>query len=766
MMSTPRRALAAAVLAASAAACDRAPTFTAPPPEPLAPADPVSVLYGDTLFDTDWSEYPAGAAPAGWTQRWDPTPWFTVADDSSATGGRILQWSATGQSRNRWALAYDGFGDAADQEVYTEFRVRSLGGGASAYYMGAAAVRVGGTAADEQGYALFFVVVPSTGARAVVLATWSAGAFVQLGSYTVDWQMDEWYAVRLEAVGTSIRARVWPRGQAEPAAWQLSATDNRYQAGRPGVSHHDNGTVEWDAWRARIIPPPPPPLPPPPPDTLALTFAETAAWMLPAGWTETSAPAASDWIVAADLSAPDGRVIRNTSTATGRHILRLDAVPDTVHDQEVLVRLRMADADERGPGIALRHTMASGVETAYVAYLRPNLDRLEINRFVGGAWGFVSVAVVPNDPGTWYWLRFRAQGTTLQARLWPDGAAEPAGWQVTATDATIGAGSVGLYTYEPNTVDFDLVSYASAGGTAPVPASGPPPVLAQVFTTPASTLVLPGGSIQFRGYGTSTTGDSLVLPFTWQATGGTIAADGVYTAGGTAGTFQVIGTHQGGTMADTSTVTILRSPLGSTTYVTTFAGYAPGTAPYDWTATSAPAGVAWSVEDDAAFADGRGLRAVVTSTGRHILRANTLTASADQEVLARIRMGDGDSRGPGVALRHSMSGTAETAYVAYFRPGNDAVEVNRFLGGAWSFVATASFVNDPGAWYWIRFRAEGTTLRVRVWADGTPEPAGWTITVTDTGIASGSVGAYAYEPNTVLWDSFSAASNGGTAPTP
>ncbi|HEX6913085.1 MAG TPA: hypothetical protein VF142_21930, partial [Longimicrobium sp.] len=416
----PILALGALLLAA---ACDRTPGPTAPAPAAVAPAGtPSFVLYGDTLMSTDFSEYATGAQPAGWTQTWDPTSFFSVADEAGATGGTVLQWSATGQSRNRWALAYDGFGDRTDQTVYTEFRVRSLGGGTSAYYMGAAAVRVSGTASDERGYAVFFVTVPSSGAKAVVLSTWSDGAYVQLGSHATDWQLDEWYAVRLEAVGTTIRARVWPRGQTEPVVWQLSATDLRYPSGRPGVSHHDNGTVQWDTWQALA-----PAGAPPPPVTISTftAFAGGPAWVAPGNFAETSAPENSAWVIAADLAFNDGRALRNVNTVTGRHILRALTVRDTVRDQEALVKLRMADSDDRGPGVVVRHSTGSSGTTGYVAYFRPGPGLVEINRFLNGAWMYVASAPFPSGPGAWYWMRFRVQGSSLMLRVWADGQPEP-----------------------------------------------------------------------------------------------------------------------------------------------------------------------------------------------------------------------------------------------------------------------------------------------------------------------------------------------------
>lgn len=765
-MPHPRtRALCALLLLA---ACERAPTSVAgPTPHPLAPAGtPSFVMSGDTLVWTDFSEYATGAQPAGWTQMWDPTSYFAVADEAAATGGKALQWDATGQSRNRWALAFDGFGDRTDQAVYTEFRVRSLGGGTSSYYMGSAAVRVGGTAGDERGYAVFFVAVPSTGAKAVVLSTWSGGAYVQLGSHTYDWQLDQWYSVKLEAYGSTIRTRVWPRGTAEPGTWAVSVNDQRYPAGRPGVSHHDNGTVQWDVWRARVTP-----AAPPPPQSFSTftSFAGNPAWIAPGGWTETSAPASSEWVVAADLGFEDGRALRNVNTVTGRHVLKPTAIPDTIRDQEALLKLRMADSDERGPGAILRHTMGSAGATGYVAYFRPAANTVEINRFLNGAWMFIASAPFSNDPGAWYWMRFRAQGTSLLLRVWADGQPEPAEWTVVGTDTGIAAGTAGLYTYEPNTVDYELGAFASGGLTAPVPTPGPPPVLSQVLASPDSGTVNRGSVVQLRAHGRTAIGDSVALPLTWTATDGTVTPSGAWTAPADLGVYTVTATHAPTAKKDSAVFAVADlPPVSADTLVKTTYVQMPADAPPPGTTiTSAPAGVDWRVADALWPADGRVLRATVTTTARHIIRYDGLASTAtSQEALTVLRMADDDTRGPGLALRHSMNGSSETAYVAYFRPAGNTVEINRFLNGAWSFVGSAAFVNDPGVSYWMRFRAEGSTLRVRVWADGTAEPATWLIVATDTGIASGGVGLYVYEPNVVEFDAFSAVAGPWTAPTP
>jgi hypothetical protein len=327
---------------------------------------------------------------------------------------------------------------------------------------------------------------------------------------------------------------------------------------------------------------------------------------------------------------------------------------------------------------------------------------------------------------------------------------------------------VGAYVYESNSVDFDLFSAATQGGTAPTPANANQPrTLSSIVVAPDSVSVDAGSQATFRASGRVDNGDSVGVTPTWTATGGTITSAGVFTAGSTGGTFRVIGTASG--LADTSKVVVIPAPPPppSNIYSTQFTGGSTGVAPSGWTATSAPANVTWTVEADATASDGRVLRAVGTSTARHILRADAVSSSATtEEVLVRMKFSTGNTYGPGVAVRHSMNGSAESAYVLYFRPNAGDIEMDRFLNGGWAWMGGAGFATTPGSWYWIRFRAEGTALKAKVWADGSAEPSSWTLTVNDGAITSGGVGVYIYEPNTVVYDGFSGVDGPATAPNP
>jgi len=100
----------------------------------------------------------------------------------------------------------------------------------------------------------------------------------------------------------------------------------------------------------------------------------------------------------------------------------------------------------------------------------------------------------------------------------------------------------------------------SAPATSPPPPP-PPPALELVTLLPGSATLAPTTTRQFAAFGRLEGGDSVaVSDVVFRATGGTITATGLYTAGSTAGTYRVIATS--GTLADTSAITVTQ-PLGS-----------------------------------------------------------------------------------------------------------------------------------------------------------------------------------------------------------
>jgi len=131
----------------------------------------------------------------------------------------------------------------------------------------------------------------------------------------------------------------------------------------------------------------------------------------------------------------------------------------------------------------------------------------------------------------------------------------------TASAGTITSG--GLYTADTIPGEYFVTATTTDGsvtGSSRVKNRGP---LTQVLVTPAIASVLVGGTLQFAAYGRRKNGDSVAVSVVYAATGGTVSGVGLYTAGQSAGTYRVIATQSGGTLADTVAVTIATVPVAS-----------------------------------------------------------------------------------------------------------------------------------------------------------------------------------------------------------
>src|SRR5205809_148172 len=152
-----------------------------------------------------------------------------------------------------------------------------------------------------------------------------------------------------------------------------------------------------------------------------------------------------------------------------------------------------------------------------------------------------------------------------------DSVAVAVSWS--ASGGTISSG--GLYTANSVAGNYQLTATAqvpaSAAPSAPASSttvSGSSQVknrgpMAQVILTPLTASAVGGGRVQFAVYGIRKNGDSVAVSVAYAATGGIISAVGLYTAGQSAGTYQVIATQSGGTLASTAAVTISSVPVAS-----------------------------------------------------------------------------------------------------------------------------------------------------------------------------------------------------------
>ena len=66
--------------------------------------------------------------------------------------------------------------------------------------------------------------------------------------------------------------------------------------------------------------------------------------------------------------------------------------------------------------------------------------------------------------------------------------------------------------------------------------------------------------------------------------------------------------------------------------------------------------------------------------------------------------------------------------------------IQKKVAGNATILKSVSFAAKANTSYTIRFQVSGTTLNAKVWATGSAEPSGWTVTASDNTFASGHVG--------------------------
>src|SRR5256886_3391015 len=137
-----------------------------------------------------------------------------------------------------------------------------------------------------------------------------------------------------------------------------------------------------------------------------------------------------------------------------------------------------------------------------------------------------------------------------------DSVAVAVSWS--ASGGTITSG--GLYTANSLAGNYQVTATAQVPGSSQVKNRGP---MAQIILTPLSASAVGGGRVQFAVYGKRKNGDSVAVSVAYAATGGIISGAGLYTAGQSAGTYQVMATQSGGTPASTPAGTISSVPVAA-----------------------------------------------------------------------------------------------------------------------------------------------------------------------------------------------------------
>ena len=162
-------------------------------------------------------------------------------------------------------------------------------------------------------------------------------------------------------------------------------------------------------------------------------------------------------------------------------------------------------------------------------------------------------------------LAASAKQTFTVAGTWSDGSTSAPAATFSATGGAIT--SAGVYTAGTTTGTFRVVAVSGTkADTAVVTITAAvkvAPTLTKVTLSPASATLAPNATVQLSVAGVWSDGSTAAPPVTYAATGGSVSSGGLYTAGGTTGTYRVVATATGYPLADTSVITIANAVVAT-----------------------------------------------------------------------------------------------------------------------------------------------------------------------------------------------------------
>jgi PKD repeat protein len=333
-----------------------------------------------------------------------------------------------------------------------------------------------------------------------------------------------------------------------------------------------------------------------------------------------------------------------------------------------------------------------------------------------------------------------AVSTDATASTDPDGTVAAYAWTFgdggTATGRTAAHtyAAAGTYTVTLTVTDDKGATGTSTGSVtvAPIPNAAP----TASFTTSAKAL-----SVSTDGRA-STDSDGTVTAYAWDfgdggtATGSTAAHD--YAVGGTYTVTLTVTDDKGATATRTSTVTVTAPPVVTAAVKDGFGRSVTG----GW--GTAEVGGTWARTGSAsqyAVTGGVGTQ-FLGAAGYNTSMALTGVSTTDADLRTSVSL-DKAATGGGtfvyVTGRKVATNSEYRATLRYRSDGRAVVALTAFKGSA----SGVNLVGEtlvpgtivPGAKLNVRLEVSGsgtTTIRAKVWADGTAEPTAWTVSTTDT----------------------------------
>jgi hypothetical protein len=145
----------------------------------------------------------------------------------------------------------------------------------------------------------------------------------------------------------------------------------------------------------------------------------------------------------------------NKGVITGTNSVPLNAMlGSSTTDSEVLATASISGFNTTNFGTVLRWTDTNNWYKAYI-----DGSQLVLQKKVQGTSTTLKSATFTAKAGTAYSIRFRVVGTTLSAKVWASGTAEPTAWTVTATDSSFKSGFDGIRVQLLSGINATVTSY-------------------------------------------------------------------------------------------------------------------------------------------------------------------------------------------------------------------------------------------------------------------------------------------------------------------
>lgn len=285
---------------------------------------------------------------------------------------------------------------------------------------------------------------------------------------------DTYYWVRLRRSGTTLSLKIWAASGAEPGSFTVTCSLNGSGPGAGNFGFYTQGTtasfttsIDTLYWYTLEDTEPEPPV------TDSFTRSTDHGW----GMSDTGHLWRGNFSDDPEFYAETGlgSVISSgygtiSTAAGGGSPVRFGYIGPSMTEVEVISKASLSSANgSTSVGARASYTSASGVvvpSTGYYArlvYGSTSFSIQELNSGTSTSLGTFALGAAPTTDEIW-WIKLQCTGTTIRARAWKDGTAEPGTWGVSVTDATHTSG-VSFFRYGGNNAaDITLKLYDFSSG--------------------------------------------------------------------------------------------------------------------------------------------------------------------------------------------------------------------------------------------------------------------------------------------------------------